>query len=173
MHANRVLVHLGACLLSMTPPPRALRAASHMRMSSATNLAYDLDARFVELDLEDGSTGRAYLTEERPEEHRPRASRAIVLIPEAAGIDSSRTRHLADRLAVFCFAMVLVPDLNGGALAHDESDETWVSSLAPRRVDAAMRDWTIYLRADHRVGPVALVGAGAAAEIMLRWVQHC
>ena len=154
------------------------RRATLARASLADD--YDLDARTVELDLSDGTRASAYLTEERETDRRPRASRAIVLLPDASGGPSARTRSLADRLAVFCFAMVLVPELSrdgtgasaadalGTTTAATAVSEAWASSLPPRRVASDVRDWAIYLRADHRVGPVALAGVGHGAPLALR-----
>ena len=154
------------------------RRATLARASLADD--YDLDARTVELDLSDGTRACAYLTEERETDRRPRASRAIVLLPDASGGPSARTRSLADRLAVFCFAMVLVPELSrdgtgasaadalGTTTAATAVSEAWASSLPPRRVASDVRDWAIYLRADHRVGPVALAGVGHGAPLALR-----
>ena len=154
------------------------RRATLARASLADD--YDLDARTVELDLSDGTRACAYLTEERETDSRPRASRAIVLLPDASGGPSARTRSLADRLAVFCFAMVLVPELSrdgtgasaadalGTTTAATAVSEAWASSLPPRRVASDVRDWAIYLRADHRVGPVALAGVGHGAPLALR-----
>lgn len=153
--------------------------ASLARASLADD--YDLDARTVQLDLSDGTRACAYLTEERETDRRPRASRAIVLLPDASGGPSARTRSLADRLAVFCFAIVLVPELSRDGTGASAADalctttaapavvsEAWASSLPPRRVASDVRDWAIYLRADHRVGPVALAGAGHGAPLALR-----
>ena len=155
------------------------RRATLARASLADD--YDLDARTVELDLSDGTRASAYLTEERETDRRPRASRAIVLLPDASGGPSARTRSLADRLAVFCFAIVLVPELSRDGTGASAADalctttaapavvsEAWASSLPPRRVASDVRDWAIYLRADHRVGPVALAGAGHGAPLALR-----
>ena len=156
-----------------------VRRASLARASLADD--YDLDARTVELDLSDGTRASAYLTEERETDRRPRASRAIVLLPDASGGPSARTRSLADRLAVFCFAIVLVPELSRDGTGASAADalctttadpavvsEAWASSLPPRRVASDVRDWAIYLRADHRVGPVALAGVGHGAPLALR-----
>jgi hypothetical protein len=156
-----------------------VRRASLARASLADD--YDLDARTVELDLSDGTRACAYLTEERETDRRPRASRAIVLLPDASGGPSARTRSLADRLAVFCFAIVLVPELSRDGTGASAADalctttaaaavvsEAWASNLPPRRVASDVRDWAIYLRADHRVGPVALAGAGHGAPLALR-----
>ena len=156
-----------------------VRRASLARASLADD--YDLDARTVQLDLSDGTRACAYLTEERETDRRPRASRAIVLLPDASGGPSARTRSLADRLAVFCFAIVLVPELSRDGTGASAADalctttaapavvsEAWASSLPPRRVASDVRDWAIYLRADHRVGPVALAGAGHGAPLALR-----
>ena len=156
-----------------------VRRASLARASLADD--YDLDARTVELDLSDGTRACAYLTEERETDRRPRASRAIVLLPDASGGPSARTRSLADRLAVFCFAIVLVPELSRDGTGASAADalctttadpavvsEAWASSLPPRRVASDVRDWAIYLRADHRVGPVALAGVGHGAPLALR-----
>jgi len=156
-----------------------VRRASLARASLADD--YDLDARTVQLDLSDGTRACAYLTEERETDRRPRASRAIVLLPDASGGPSARTRSLADRLAVFCFAIVLVPELSRDGTGASAADalctttaapavvsEAWASSLPPRRVASDVRDWAIYLRADHRVGPVALAGVGHGAPLALR-----
>ena len=73
---------------------------------------YELDQR--EVDVDDGLC--AYLTEQSapPDADRPRPSRAVLLLPGARGWRCSHTRKLADRLAVFCCALVLVPDVHRG-----------------------------------------------------------
>ena len=129
-------------------------------------LAYELNSRSVEFPAGDGDVMQAYLTEETPREGKARASRSILLIADGDGWQAERTRRLADRLAVFCFALVLVPDLlrdsspfEGGAAADLA---TWASgSLPPARIAADLRAASIYLRADHRASSLALVGSGA------------
>ena len=149
--------------MASTLPPRAVACMA------ITSDAYDLNARLVELQLSDGDSAQAYLTEEQETERRPRASRAIVLLPgDADGVHSLRTRRLADRLAVFCCALVLVPDLARGDGSALDGATTWVTSLPPRRVATDVREWSVYLRADHRAGPVAVAGTGHGAPLMLR-----
>lgn len=59
---------------------------------------------------------QAYLTEQRPpyDAPRERPQRAILLLPGSGGWRCRRVRSLADRLAVFCLALVLVPDMHRG-----------------------------------------------------------
>lgn len=132
-------------------------------------LAYDLDSREVELDI-GGTSTAAYLTEEQPTDRRPPASRAILLLPGADGVACTRTRRLADRLAVFCLAVVCVPDIarGQGRAAIEPRSMSWASSLPPRRVEGDVRAWSIYLRADHRASSVAIAGIGDAAPLVLR-----
>lgn len=127
----------------------------------------ELDAREVELEPGRG----AYLTEE-VQEGSPRPARAVVLLPDATGFRGP-IRRFADRLAIFCFALVLVPDLYRGDTWSSQpipSDDyaTWLSGLPPQRVEGDLYDWTIYLRADHQVRPVVLAGTGLGAELVLR-----
>ncbi|KAL1526610.1 hypothetical protein AB1Y20_015314 [Prymnesium parvum] len=133
--------------------------------SDALRARYSLLSREVEIDGERSPAGplAAYLTEEQRDEARP--SRACLLLPGASGWRHPPTRRLADRLAVFCSCLVLVPDLWRAAAPSPpcvpQSSEEYAGSLGslpPERVAADVRASTIYLRADHRVGPVALVG---------------
>ena len=81
-------------------------------------LKYQLDQRDVEVDGETAIAGplNGYLTSEMPQPGRPRATRGLILLPDASGWQHPPTRRLADRLAVFCAALVLIPDvLRGGA----------------------------------------------------------
>ena len=130
----------------------------------------ELDSRDVQL----GPGQTAYLTEE-VREGIPRPTRAVVLLPDATGFQGPRIRRLADRIAVFCFSLVLVPDLHHGDPWHHSRASggngafaAWEGSLPPQRIARDLHDWTIYLRADHRVRPVAFAGAGLGAEHMLR-----
>jgi hypothetical protein len=91
---------------------------------------------------------------------RPR--RSVVLLPGSRGFNCPRTRSLADRIAVFCFALVLVPDLLRG-------EEPWPEGQTPQqRIAADLRTSAIYLRADHRIGPIALLGTGLGGSLVLR-----
>ena len=107
-----------------------------------------------------------YLTEEAvPDDSaRERPSRALVLLPGANGWRCGRTRRLADRLAIFCLCLVLVPDLHRGSAPYPVGQSPPAS-----RVAEDVRSSAIYLRADHRVGALALIGAGlGGASLMMR-----
>lgn len=137
--------------------------AAPPRCSAAISDAYDLDSRELELpEIDDGGGRNAYLTEEVPREGAERARRAIVLLPGEGGFACERTRKLADRLAVFCFSLVLVPDLGG----------PWPEGQSPpqRAIDADVRAAAVFLRADHGVGPIALSGIGLGGSLVLRAV---
>lgn len=143
---------------------------------------YEFVSQEVEIPIEGSdATASAYLTEEVPRKGAQRPSRAVLLLPGAHGFAAERTRRLADRLALFCFAMVLVPDvLQGGqpwpssrqlprGSGGSEELAAWASgSLPPKRVSSLVRSATVYLRADHRVETVALVGAGLGGNLVLR-----
>jgi len=107
-------------------------------------LSYEFESREVEI-TEDLA---GYLTEEK-QEGKPRPTRACVLLPGAAGWRDEAVRRLADRLALFCQCMVLAPDLRRPDIAKD------------------VYDATVYLRADHRVKPIALVGVSSGANHVL------
>ena len=115
---------------------------------------YDLLTREIDVPGEDATTFKAYFAEEEPREGRARSSRGVVLLPGAAGHRCPQTRSLAQRLAVFCCALVLVPELR--------------SPAAPKRVAQDVRSAVIFLRADHRVRPLALAGAHYGASQVLR-----
>ena len=133
-------------------------------------LRYEIDSREVEIDDDAASLTGAlsgYLTEEVAREGQPRPYRACLLLPGAAGWRHPPTRRLADRLAVFCSCMVLIPDLLRTAEPWPAQQPlsgkgyaAWLATLPPQRVASDVRTSTIFLRADHRVGPVALFGAG-------------
>lgn len=104
----------------------------------------------------------------------PRARLSCPFPPPPRRYACERTRGLAHRLAVFCCALVLVPDVHRGAPwpagRQPAGDEyaAWLSSLPPRRVHDDLRAWTIYLRADHRMRAVGLAGVGHGAQLALR-----
>lgn len=51
-----------------------------------------------------------------------------------------------------------------------EAYAAWVAAQPPHRIASDVRTSTIYLRADHRVGPVALIGAGLGGSHALEQV---
>ena len=153
---------------------RPVRCASPAE--DGLRLRYELDSREVEIDDDDGRTGvlSGYLTEEVAPEGHTRPTRACILLPDAAGWRDPPVRRLADRIAVFCACLVLVPDLlrtsapwpaellsnAGRPMLGDDAYASWLAGQPPQRVASDVRTSLIYLRADHRVGPVGLFGAG-------------
>ena len=132
------------------------------------SLQYELDTE--ELIIDDGSDVggplTAYVTQEQPREDGERVDRALILLSDASGWQDVQTRRLADRLAIFCSCVVLVPDLLRGEAActqaqDDEAYASWLSALPPERVDRDVRDCVVMLRADRRIrGPLAMLGLG-------------
>jgi hypothetical protein len=135
------------------------------------SLKYALRQDEVEIDgptVEGSDDGlKAYLVREEPREGGSySAGHGVLLLPDASGWRSSRTRRLADRLAVFCSCLVLLPDLqrgqggwDGPATAGGEF-ESWLSGLPPGRIASDLRECTVYMRADLRVRRMGLVGIG-------------
>ena len=132
------------------------------------SLQYELASE--ELSIDDGTDVAgpltAYITEEQPREDGEPVNRALILLPDASGWQDVQTRRLADRLAIFCSCVVLVPDLLRGEAActqaqDDEAYASWLSGLPPERVDQDVRDCVVVLRADRRIrGPVTMLGLG-------------
>ena len=109
----------------------------------------------------------AYLVREEPREGGSySAGHGVMLLPDAAGWRHPRTRLLADRLAVFCSCLVLIPDLQrglagwSGPATGGGEFETWLSGLPPKRIASDLRECTVYMRADLRVRKMGLVGVG-------------
>ena len=122
-----------------------------------------------EVELDDGTATaaalNAYLTEETVQPGQPRADRAILLLPPATGWKHAPTRRLADRLAIICRCLVLLPDLlRGGApfdaaaVSVDGGYAAWAAEQPPARLAADVRASAVYLRADHRVRGLGVVG---------------
>ena len=162
--------------------PRGQRRASAPSLlcsptpaTGSLRLDYELSSRDVAIDMPDGESIDAYLTEEVPlSGAQARPSRGVVLLPDCRGVGCERIRTLADRLAVFCCAMVLVPDVYRGSplattlsVASDDG-AAWMSGCPPRRGAGDVRSSGIYLRADHQVDSVALVGYGFGGDLVLR-----
>ena len=112
-------------------------------------------------DIDDEKSLSAYLTEAAspPDAERPPPSRAVLLLPGARGWRDARTRRLADRIALYCLALVCIPDIHrGGApMPLGQSPPT-------ERVQSDVRSASLYLRADHRVGALALLGADSGGD---------
>ena len=139
-----------------SPPSRAL--------DRDFSLKYAL--RQEEVDVTDFS---AYLVREEPREGGSYSAGAgVLLLPDAAGWKHARTRRLADRLAVFCSCLVLVPDLHRGAAgwegpAAGTAFDAWQSGLPPARLASDARECAVHMRADLRVERMGLVGLGLRA----------
>ena len=170
------------------PPPRATAAASASTPTFGgpdarlydedLPLKYDLQQQEVEIDDARETSGalNAYVVEEPVGQGRAENGRAVVLLGGSSGWRHQPTRRLADRLAVFCSCMVLLPDLLRGAepwpaephvretLGGSGGYATWLSALPPDRADADIRASVIYLRADQRKTSIALVGLGLGGE---------
>lgn len=133
-------------------PPRASIRVGTIR-SCLAPLPFELSGREVEV-ADDLS---AYLTEEAAptDAERERPSRAVVLLPGRRGWKCAHTRRLADRIAVFCLALVLVPDVHRGGAPLPAGQ-----SPPAVRIAADARSSVLYLRADHRVRALALLGGG-------------
>ena len=147
----------------------------HQVPADRLRLDYEFSSRDVAIEVQAGLSIDAYLTEEVPlSGAQARPSRGVVLLPDCGGIGCQRIRTLADRLAVFCCAMVLVPDVyRGSPLAQTQSvtsdkGAAWMSGCPPRRVASDVRASAIYLRADQRADTVALVGSGFGGDLVLR-----
>lgn len=148
------------------------RAPRRSRVASAclADLSLQYELATEELSIDDGSgvSGplTAYVTEEQPREDSERVDRALILLPDASGWKDVQTRRLADRLAIFCSCVVLVPDLLRGEAActqapDDEAYASWLSALPPERVDRDVRACVVVLRADRRIrGPLTMLGLG-------------
>lgn len=157
--------------------PRGRRASA----SEADELRarYELRSHELRIDERTPTAGAlaAYLTEE-VREGRPRPTRACIMLPGACGWRHPPTRRLADRIAIFCSCIVLVPDLlrTGDPWPSQkpqcgEAFTSWVSAQPPQRIASDVRTSTIYLRADHRVESVALFGAGIGGDQVLDQLQ--
>ena len=158
-------------LLAAAPPARI--PTPQCRLSTES---YELTSQEVELD--DGTATaaalNAYLTEETVQPGQPRADRAILLLPPATGWKHAPTRRLADRLAIICRCLVLLPDLLRGGAPFDAAAvnvdggyAAWAAEQPPARLAADVRASAVYLRADHRVRGLGVVGVGRGAEIAL------
>ncbi len=111
-----------------------------------------------------------------PNRHLFHQSNGLLLLPDAAGWTHPTARALADRLAVLCSAVVMLPDLGRGAPAWDapasnDGFDTWLSGMPPARVTADARECAVHLRADHRVQRLGLVGVGLGGTFVLREVS--
>lgn len=146
--------------------PRALAVACDGGRDDPLRLRYELEARELVIQEAQGASPKlcGYLTEE-VREGKPRPERACLLLPGAAGWKHPPTRRLADRIAVFCSCLVLIPDLlrTGDPWPSEQPQvgdafASWRSSYPPNRIASDVRTSTIFLRADHRVAPVALLG---------------
>ena len=170
------------------PPPRATAAASASTPAFGgpdtrlydedLPLKYDLQQQEIEIDDARETCGalNAYVVEEPVGQGRAENGRAVVLLSGSSGWRHQPTRRLADRLAVFCSCMVLLPDLLRGAepwpaephvrktLSGSGGYASWLSALPPDRADADIRASVIYLRADQRKTSIALVGLGLGGE---------
>ena len=155
--------------LAAAPPARI--PTPQLRLSTES---YELTSQEVELD--DGTATaaalNAYLTEETVQPGQPRADRAILLLPPATGWKHAPTRRLADRLAIICRCLVLLPDLLRGGAPFDAAAvnidggyAAWAAEQPPARLAADVRASAVYLRADHRVRGLGVVGVGRGAEI--------
>ena len=108
-----------------------------------------------------------------PHRHHIDQSNGLLLLPDAAGWTHPTARALADRLAVLCSAVVMMPDLGRGAPSWDapasaDGFDTWLSGMPPARVTADARECAVHLRADHRVQRLGLVGVGLGGTLVLR-----
>ena len=138
-------------------------------------LAYEFHSREVTIDDTQLFPLHGYLTEEvRRSEDEPRTTRALLLIPDAAGWRHPPVRRLADRLAVFCSCLVLVPDLLRGseswapdAVRAGPDYSSWLSSVSPSSVASGVRESIVYLRADERASRLALLGSGFGGNLAL------
>ena len=113
--------------------------------------------------VHDGDAIDAYFTQEEPRENRAPSRCAVIVLPDNAGYEAKTARSLADRLALFCLALVLVPDIHRGQAPLP-------AEMTPQqdRVALDVRTAAVYLRADHRVGPIALFGVGSGGSLVLR-----
>ena len=147
------------------PPSRAL--------DRDFSLKYAL--RQEEVDVTDFS---AYLVREEPREGGSYSAGAgVLLLPDAAGWKHARTRRLADRLAVFCSCLVLVPDLHRGAAgwegpAAGTAFDAWQSGLPPARLASDARECAVHMRADLRVERMGLVGLGLGGRYALAEISR-
>ncbi len=143
------------------------------------SIQYELLSDEVTIDQESASAGllAAYETEEKPmegEEHAEGERAALLVLPDASGWRGVDARALADRLAIFCGCLVVMPDLLRGeepctAPRDSEAYRAWLSGLPSARLDADVRECIAYLRADRQVrGPVGLLGLGLGGGQVVR-----
>ena len=136
---------------------------------------YPLLAHEIKIAQEKKDQINAYITQEDPQvfKRHQKCDSAVILLPDADGWKSKKIRNLADRLAVLCATIVLVPDLlrgqpNWNGTASIDGFDTWMSGLPPKRVLQDVRESSVFLRADHRVSQIGIVGVGMGGSQALR-----
>lgn len=91
-----------------------------------------------------------YLTQEANIRGRERLEVGCLLLPGKHGWKHQPTRNFADRLAVWCNCLVFVPDVK--------------QSSMPDQVASDVRTAIAYMRGDHRIRVMGIVGVGRAAD---------
>lgn len=117
---------------------------------------------------------QGYLTEEVPAMGKPRTTRSLLLLPAAAGWRHPPVRRLADRLAVFCSCLVLVPDMLRGAEPWAPAAprvgpaySSWLGSIPPSHTSSCIRESIVFLRADQSADRLAILGVGLGGGLAL------